>query len=90
MTAPAGCGAPIRATASGAISSMTATATRRWRIESEGTDLADQTIDQVLAIATGNGAHSVGGAYVDGINAHDQRLTTSAARRSRPGCPSAS
>lgn len=37
-------------------------------IDSEGTDLADKTIEQVLAIATGNGAHGVGAAYVDGIN----------------------
>jgi YD repeat-containing protein len=38
-------------------------------IESEGTDLAGKSIDQVLAIATGNGASAVGAALVDGINA---------------------
>jgi YD repeat-containing protein len=46
-------------------------------IESEGSDLSDKTIDQVLALATGGGAHSAGAAYVDGINvtisAYDRR-----------------
>ncbi len=37
-------------------------------IESEGTDLAGKTLDQVLAIATGNGAQAIGAALVDGIN----------------------
>jgi YD repeat-containing protein len=37
-------------------------------IESEGTDLVDKTIDQVVAIATRNGANGIGGAHVDGIN----------------------
>jgi YD repeat-containing protein len=36
-------------------------------IESEGTNLANMTIDQALAAATANG--SVGGGYVDGVNA---------------------
>jgi YD repeat-containing protein len=53
-------------------------------IESEGTDLANQTIDQVLAIATGNGAHAVGAAYVDGINAsinvYDKRSQATSTR----------
>lgn len=38
-------------------------------IESEGADLAGKSIDQVLAIATSNGAHAIGGAPVDGLNA---------------------
>jgi YD repeat-containing protein len=38
-------------------------------IESEGTDLANKTMTEVLNIATQNGATSVGAAYVDGINA---------------------
>ncbi|QNA86661.1 LysM peptidoglycan-binding domain-containing protein [Sphingomonas sp. So64.6b] len=37
-------------------------------IESEGTDLSGKTLDQVIAIATNNGANTVGAAYVDGIN----------------------
>ena len=38
-------------------------------IESEGTDLANKTIANVLAIATSNNAHGIGAAYIDGINA---------------------
>jgi YD repeat-containing protein len=38
-------------------------------LESEGTNLANLTIDQALAVATANGAYYVGGAYIDGINA---------------------
>jgi YD repeat-containing protein len=38
-------------------------------LESEGSDLANLTIDQALAAATAGGAYYVGGAYIDGINA---------------------
>ena len=38
-------------------------------LESEGTNLANVTLDQALAAATANGAYYVGGAYIDGINA---------------------
>ncbi|MGH6613388.1 LysM peptidoglycan-binding domain-containing protein [Sphingomonas sp.] len=38
-------------------------------IESEGTDLAGKTLDQVVAIATNGGGNAIGAAYVDGINA---------------------
>jgi YD repeat-containing protein len=57
-------------------------------VESEGTDLSGKTIDQVLAIATNNGANAAGAAYVDGINVavsiYDKRgltLYTGLARR---------
>jgi YD repeat-containing protein len=44
---------------------------RTLTIESEGADLIwfVDSIEQVLAIATNNGANTVGAAYVDGINA---------------------
>jgi YD repeat-containing protein len=38
-------------------------------LESEGTNLANLSFDQALAVATANGAYYVGGAYIDGINA---------------------
>ncbi|MEA3065251.1 MAG: hypothetical protein QOJ27_1703, partial [Sphingomonadales bacterium] len=38
-------------------------------LESEGTYLANLSIDQALAVDTANGAYTVGGGYVDGINA---------------------
>jgi YD repeat-containing protein len=38
-------------------------------IESEGLDLSNRTLDQVLATATQNGAYAVGASYVDGLNA---------------------
>ncbi|HYD39126.1 MAG TPA: LysM peptidoglycan-binding domain-containing protein [Allosphingosinicella sp.] len=38
-------------------------------LESEGSNLANLTVDQALAVATANGAYYVGGAYIDGINA---------------------
>ena len=67
MTAPAGCGGPTRATACGASSSTTATGNQTLTIESEGTNLADMTIDQVIADA--RAPAPVGEVYVDGVNA---------------------
>jgi YD repeat-containing protein len=53
-------------------------------LESEGMDLANKTIDQILSIATVNGAYGVGAAYVDGINAsinvYDRRGLATATR----------
>ncbi|PSJ42219.1 LysM peptidoglycan-binding domain-containing protein [Allosphingosinicella deserti] len=56
-------------------------------VESEGTDLAGKTLDQVLALARGNGAWA-GATYVDGINTtitivdkRGQATTTAAMKR---------
>ncbi|MEA3064796.1 MAG: hypothetical protein QOJ27_1242, partial [Sphingomonadales bacterium] len=56
-------------------------------IESEGANLANLTIDQALAAATANGAYTLGGGYVDGvnttINAYDKRGLAIQTRQSK-------
>jgi YD repeat-containing protein len=51
-------------------------------IESEGTDLYNKTIDQVITIAKNGGGSAIGATYIDGINAtvtiYDKRNLTTA------------